>query len=231
MMKRTATVQVNLDYRTPTTPPKMRALMSVTSLLTALFANSPVVDGALTGYQSYRARIWLDTDPDRCGLLPFVFEDGAPVSRLHRVGARRADVLRPPRRVPAGRRDDLPPLPARGVRGRARHLTTGRCTSRRCSRRRGSRPVPRGARRRRGASPMSPRSALWRGCSTTATPARRHRAHRGPRLRLAGHPGPTVPEAGSMKPGGGRHGRRARRELYAIARAGLDASPGRHCRS
>lgn len=77
MMKRTATVQVNLDYQdSEDAGCKMRAMMSVTSLLTAIFANSPVVDGQLTDYQSYRARIWLDTDPDRCGLLPFAFEDG-----------------------------------------------------------------------------------------------------------------------------------------------------------
>jgi glutamate--cysteine ligase len=25
---------------------------------------------------SYRSHIWTDTDPDRCGMLPFVFEDG-----------------------------------------------------------------------------------------------------------------------------------------------------------
>ena len=76
MMKRTATVQVNLDYQdSDDARSKMRAMMSVTSLLTALFANSPVVDGQLTDYQSYRSRIWLDTDPDRCGLLPFVFEE------------------------------------------------------------------------------------------------------------------------------------------------------------
>ena len=77
MMKRTATVQINLDYSDRDDAlAKMRCVMSVTSLLTAIFANSPVVNGRLTDYQSYRARIWLDTDPDRCGLLPFVFEDG-----------------------------------------------------------------------------------------------------------------------------------------------------------
>jgi glutamate--cysteine ligase len=76
MMKRTATVQVNLDYSDPDDAlMKMRCVMGVTSLLTAIYANSPLVDGALTDYQSYRSRIWQETDPDRCGLLPFVFED------------------------------------------------------------------------------------------------------------------------------------------------------------
>ena len=77
MMKRTATVQVNLDFGDPDdAASKLRCAMGTTSILTAIFANSPAVDGQLTDYQSYRSRVWLDTDPDRCGLLPFAFEDG-----------------------------------------------------------------------------------------------------------------------------------------------------------
>jgi glutamate--cysteine ligase len=77
MMKRTATVQANLDYADEEdAEQKMRAALSVTSLVTALFANSPLAEGRDTGYASYRARAWLDTDPDRCGLLPFAFERG-----------------------------------------------------------------------------------------------------------------------------------------------------------
>ena len=56
---------------------KLRVAMGLSSLVTSLFAASPLVDGKLAGYQSYRARAWLDTDPDRCGLLPFAFADGA----------------------------------------------------------------------------------------------------------------------------------------------------------
>ncbi|HMH66362.1 MAG TPA: glutamate-cysteine ligase family protein, partial [Pinirhizobacter sp.] len=33
-------------------------------------------EGQPNGYLSYRAFIWTDTDPDRSGILPFVFEDG-----------------------------------------------------------------------------------------------------------------------------------------------------------
>mgnify|MGYP003632030798 FL=1 len=77
MMKRTATVQVNLDFGSELDAHrKMRAVMSTTSLLTAIYANSPIVDGAPNGFQSYRGHIWTDMDPDRCGLLDFVFEDG-----------------------------------------------------------------------------------------------------------------------------------------------------------
>ena len=43
-------------------------------IATALFANSPFLDGNLTGYKSFRSHIWTDTDPDRTGMLPFVFD-------------------------------------------------------------------------------------------------------------------------------------------------------------
>jgi glutamate--cysteine ligase len=48
---------------------------------TALFANSPFFEGKMNGWQSWRARIWQDTDPDRTGMLPFVFEDGMGFER------------------------------------------------------------------------------------------------------------------------------------------------------
>jgi glutamate--cysteine ligase len=76
MMKRTATAQVNLDYGdVEDATLKLRAAMGVDPLLTALYANSPIVDGKIVAHQSYRARIWRDTDRDRCGLLRFVFEE------------------------------------------------------------------------------------------------------------------------------------------------------------
>jgi glutamate--cysteine ligase len=74
MMKRTATVQANLDYSTEAdAAEKLSAAMGVTSIVTALFASSPLAGDADTGHQSYRAAAWLDTDPARCGLLPFAF--------------------------------------------------------------------------------------------------------------------------------------------------------------
>ncbi len=75
MMLRTATVQANLDFADEAdAAAKLRCLNSVTSILTALWACSPIVDGRVTDYQSYRAWIWRDTDNARAGLLPFVFE-------------------------------------------------------------------------------------------------------------------------------------------------------------
>jgi glutamate--cysteine ligase len=52
----------------------MKCLYSVTSILTALYAASPIVDEKISGYQTYRAWIWRDTDNQRSGLMPFVFD-------------------------------------------------------------------------------------------------------------------------------------------------------------
>jgi glutamate--cysteine ligase len=77
MMKRTATVQANVDYADEDDAErKLRAALNVTSAVTALFASSPLVDGLDAGFQSYRAWAWLDTDDARCGLLPFAWERG-----------------------------------------------------------------------------------------------------------------------------------------------------------
>ncbi len=45
-------------------------------MATALFADSPFTEGKPNGYLSYRSHIWTDTDPDRTGMLDFVFDDG-----------------------------------------------------------------------------------------------------------------------------------------------------------
>lgn len=75
MMLRTATVQANVDFADEAdAAAKLRCLGSVTSIMTALWANSPIVDGAPTDWQSYRAWIWRDTDSTRAGLNRFAFE-------------------------------------------------------------------------------------------------------------------------------------------------------------
>ncbi|MEM6535755.1 MAG: glutamate--cysteine ligase [Pseudomonadota bacterium] len=77
MMFRTCTVQANLDYGSEADmAKKFRVSLALQPLGTALFANSPFLDGRPNGFLSYRAQIWTDTDPDRTGMLPFVFEDG-----------------------------------------------------------------------------------------------------------------------------------------------------------
>ncbi|AAO28526.1 glutamate--cysteine ligase [Xylella fastidiosa subsp. fastidiosa] len=77
MMTRTCTVQVNLDYASETDMvKKFRVSLALQPIATALFANSPFTEGKPNGYLSYRSHIWTDTDPDRTGMLDFVFEDG-----------------------------------------------------------------------------------------------------------------------------------------------------------
>ncbi len=77
MMFRTCTVQTNLDFGSEADMvKKFRVALALQPLGTALFANSPFMDGRPNGFLSYRSQIWTDTDPDRTGMLPFVFEDG-----------------------------------------------------------------------------------------------------------------------------------------------------------
>jgi glutamate--cysteine ligase len=76
MMTRTCTVQVNLDFGSEADMVhKFRTSLALQPIATALFANSPFVDGQPNGYVSYRSHVWEDTDPDRTGMLPFVFDD------------------------------------------------------------------------------------------------------------------------------------------------------------
>jgi glutamate--cysteine ligase len=82
MMFRTATVQVNLDFADEADMvAKMRVGLALQPIATALFANSPFTDGRPNGFQSYRAEVWRDTDPDRTGNLPFAFEPGMGFER------------------------------------------------------------------------------------------------------------------------------------------------------
>ena len=77
MMLRTCTVQVNLDFESEADMVrKLRMSLALQPVAAALFANSPFVEGKPSGYLSYRCHVWTDVDPDRTGLLPFVFEPG-----------------------------------------------------------------------------------------------------------------------------------------------------------
>ncbi len=82
MMIRSCTVQVNLDFGSEADMvEKFRVSLALQPVATALFANSPFVEGRAVGWQSWRSHLWEDTDPDRCGTLPFVFEDGMGFER------------------------------------------------------------------------------------------------------------------------------------------------------
>src|SRR6187455_1250801 len=77
MMTRTCTVQVNLDFADEADMVrKFRVSLALQPIATALFADSPFTEGKPNGYLSYRSHIWTDTDPNRTGMLDFVFEDG-----------------------------------------------------------------------------------------------------------------------------------------------------------
>lgn len=77
MMQNTCTVQVNLDFDSERTMVEMfRIGLALQPVATALWANSPFRKGEPNGYLSFRSHIWSDTDPDRTGMLPFVFEQG-----------------------------------------------------------------------------------------------------------------------------------------------------------
>ncbi|WP_386625336.1 glutamate--cysteine ligase [Sulfitobacter geojensis] len=77
MMRRTCTVQVNLDFGSEADMvQKMRVAIALQSVATALFANSPFFEGKPNGYKSLRSMVWRNLDAARTGTLPFVFEDG-----------------------------------------------------------------------------------------------------------------------------------------------------------
>ncbi|HVZ00312.1 MAG TPA: glutamate--cysteine ligase, partial [Dongiaceae bacterium] len=82
MMTRTCTVQVNLDFASEADMvKKLRVSLALQPIATALFADSPFLDGKPNGFMSWRANVWTDTDPDRTGPLPFAFEDGMGFER------------------------------------------------------------------------------------------------------------------------------------------------------
>ncbi len=70
MMKRTATNQLNVDFESEEDAmEKLRTALGITSIVSALFANSSFSDGRPNGFKSYRMEIWNHTDPARTGLI------------------------------------------------------------------------------------------------------------------------------------------------------------------
>ncbi|HJL37011.1 MAG TPA: glutamate-cysteine ligase family protein [Polyangiaceae bacterium LLY-WYZ-15_(1-7)] len=82
MMRRTCTVQANLDYADVEDAfRKLRVALRLQPIVTAMFANSPWVEGRATGERTHRARVWLDVDPNRQGLLRALWEGPARYER------------------------------------------------------------------------------------------------------------------------------------------------------
>jgi glutamate--cysteine ligase len=81
-MKQTATVQTNIDFLDEKDAmAKFRTGMGLAPILIGMFANSPICDGQLNGYRSFREHIWTDTDRSRSGLLQFAFSSDVSFAR------------------------------------------------------------------------------------------------------------------------------------------------------
>ena len=77
MMRRTCTVQVNLDFGSETDMvQKLRVALALQPVANALFGSSPFFEGKPNGHKSWRGWVWQHLDADRTGMLPFVFQDG-----------------------------------------------------------------------------------------------------------------------------------------------------------
>ena len=77
MMKRTCTNQVNIDFFSEEDMvEKIRLMLNLESIATAMFSNSPFDQGKISKYKSLRSHFWHNTDSDRTGLIPFVFNKG-----------------------------------------------------------------------------------------------------------------------------------------------------------
>lgn len=82
MMRRTCTVQVNLDFGSEADMvQKLRVALALQPVAVALFANSPFFEGKVNNHKSWRSYIWRHLDDARTGMLPFVFEDGMGFER------------------------------------------------------------------------------------------------------------------------------------------------------
>lgn len=68
MMRETAGIQVGIDYKSEEDAiKKFHVANLMMPFVTAMFANSKIRSGVDTGYKSFRALAWLNTDNERCG--------------------------------------------------------------------------------------------------------------------------------------------------------------------
>ena len=68
MMRETAGFQCSFDYESEEDCARKFILANkISPFVTAMFANSPIRGGVETGYKSFRALSWLNTDNERCG--------------------------------------------------------------------------------------------------------------------------------------------------------------------
>lgn len=68
MMRETAGIQVGIDYKNEQDAMrKFNLANKISPFTTAMYANSNIRGGVDTGYKSFRALAWLNTDNERCG--------------------------------------------------------------------------------------------------------------------------------------------------------------------
>ncbi len=74
MMSSTCCIQTNLDYENENDMfKKARIAFALQPFVTALFANSPIINKKKSKFLSYRSYVWSNTDKKRCGIIPNVF--------------------------------------------------------------------------------------------------------------------------------------------------------------
>jgi glutamate--cysteine ligase len=85
MMAMTGSAQASFDFGSEADMgEKLRLALSAQPAVTALYANSPVVDGRPWGGKCYRVQVWEETDPARCGVPAFPFAEGFPAEPYRR---------------------------------------------------------------------------------------------------------------------------------------------------
>lgn len=84
MMAMTGATQASFDFGSERDmAEKLRLAFAIQPAVTALFANSPIVDGRESGWRSYRVKVWEETDSARCGIPAFPFEPGFEEAPFH----------------------------------------------------------------------------------------------------------------------------------------------------
>lgn len=76
MMRETAGIQCCIDFKSEQDAMrKFKLANKLTPFMTAMFSNSPIRGGVDTGYKSFRALSWINTDNDRCGFAGKISEE------------------------------------------------------------------------------------------------------------------------------------------------------------
>ena len=77
MMRGSASTQVSIDYVDEADCiAKMRAAQALAPLFALMCDNAPVFEGVPRPHALMRTEIWNGVDPDRCGAVPGMFDDG-----------------------------------------------------------------------------------------------------------------------------------------------------------